>query len=243
MGESIYKSGAYWEQNRTYHVEDSPWKAKQIVRMLDKHKLRPLTVCEIGCGAGEILRQLSGHLPGAALFGYDISPEAIQVAKERENDRLHFFRADPLERQTQQFDLLLCMDVIEHIDDYLGFLRKMLPLGKFALFHIPLDMTVQGMLFRRTPLVMRNREALGHLHYFMKETALATLEDTGYQIVDWSYTFSGELGGGFKRALAAFPKRLVSLLHTGLAARLFAGFSLLVLARRRSEEGETTGPR
>ncbi|HVQ39324.1 MAG TPA: hypothetical protein VMS31_17425, partial [Pyrinomonadaceae bacterium] len=59
---SIYQTGEYVERNPTYHVEDSPWKAQHILSLMQKNALQPRTICEIGCGAGEILRQLQSWL-------------------------------------------------------------------------------------------------------------------------------------------------------------------------------------
>ena len=57
----------------------------------------------------------------------------------------------------------------------------------YKIYHIPLDMSVISVL-NNYPSVAR--ENVGHLHYFMKDTALATLQDTGQEIVDWFYTKS-----------------------------------------------------
>jgi ubiquinone/menaquinone biosynthesis C-methylase UbiE len=54
----IYTNGDYIKKNPTWHVENSAWKAEQILTMLSKHNLTPQTICEVGCGAGEILAQL-----------------------------------------------------------------------------------------------------------------------------------------------------------------------------------------
>lgn len=35
MLEQLYTSGEYLEKNPTWHVEESPWKAKQVIRMLN----------------------------------------------------------------------------------------------------------------------------------------------------------------------------------------------------------------
>lgn len=229
MDESIYQSGEYVEKNPTYHVEDSAWKARQILRMMSSHQLSPRTICEIGCGAGEILRQLQAQLPETTeLDGYEISPQGFALCQERANERLRFHCADLLSSDAGPFDLLLCIDVFEHVEDYLGFLRRLRPRAARHIFHIPLDISAQGVL-RAGPLMLE-REEVGHLHYFMKETALATLRDTGYEIVDWFYT-PGALANprSLKARLARWPRKLCSLVNQDLTVRLLGGYSLLVL--------------
>src|SRR4051794_23494438 len=113
---NIYTDGEYLQKNPQYHVEDSPWKAKQILKMLAKQQLHPQTVCEIGCGAGEVLRQLQLQLPSETrFFGYEISPQGIELCRARQNERLQFFNEDLLASKVEPFDLLLCIDVFEHV--------------------------------------------------------------------------------------------------------------------------------
>lgn len=229
--ESIYQTGEYLEKNPTYHVEDSAWKAGQILRMIEKHELRPQSICEVGCGAGEILKQLQSRLPTAAQFvGYEISPQAFALCQERANQQLRFFCADLVATQSEKFDLLLCLDVFEHVEDYLGFLRGLLSKGEFKIFHIPLDLSVQW-VWRKRP-IMREREQAGHLHYFMKETALATLQDAGYEVIDWFYT-PGAIANprSVKAKLASLPRRLLSAINQDLVVRILGGYSLLVLTK------------
>src|SRR5215472_18256240 len=47
MIEEMYTSGEYLEKNPTWHVEESPWKAKQIMRMLNQSGIAPRTICEV----------------------------------------------------------------------------------------------------------------------------------------------------------------------------------------------------
>ena len=56
--EEKYVTKEYLDNNPTWHVEDSPWKAKQILKIIRRNSLHPNSICEIGCGVGEILRQL-----------------------------------------------------------------------------------------------------------------------------------------------------------------------------------------
>jgi hypothetical protein len=227
----MYQTGEYLNKNPTYHVEDSAWKADQILSMMQKHDLHPRTICEVGCGAGEILKQLQTRLPpDTRLFGYEISPQAIALCRERENEGLRFFCEDLLAAENKCFDLLLCLDVFEHVEDYLRFLRGLQGKGELKLFHIPLDLSVQW-VWRQRP-IMREREQAGHLHYFMKETALATLQDAGYEVIDWCYT-PGAIANprSVKAKLASLPRRLLSAINQDLVVRILGGYSLLVLAR------------
>ncbi|MBI5960299.1 MAG: methyltransferase domain-containing protein [Chloroflexi bacterium] len=228
----LYLSGEYIEKNPTLHVEDSAWKTKHIVQMLQKHHLSPMTLCEIGCGAGEILRLLQLQLPPETqLYGYEISRQAYELCKTRENDRLHFFCEDLLVHTIDiPYDLVLCMDVIEHVEDYMGFVRQLRSKGTYKLFHIPLEISVQTVL-RASP-ILKGRHQYGHLHYFTRDTALATLQDTGYEIVDWFYTpVNLDLAKTVKAKLAKLPRRLFSRLNFDLTTRILGGYSLMVLTK------------
>lgn len=59
MTTQIYTDGKYLQENPTWHLEDSPWKAEHILRMMQKNQLMPRSICEVGCGAGGILQQLT----------------------------------------------------------------------------------------------------------------------------------------------------------------------------------------
>jgi|ADGO01.1.fsa_nt_gi hypothetical protein len=114
MSENIYTQGAYLEHNPTWHIEDSPWKARHIIEILRRNKIRPRTVVEIGSGAGEILRQLQLSLDAEAqLVGYEVSPQAIALSQARANQALRFVQGDFLSASTEYFDLVLMIDLIE----------------------------------------------------------------------------------------------------------------------------------
>ncbi|MDX9745689.1 MAG: hypothetical protein WCX84_00020 [Syntrophales bacterium] len=84
------------------------------------------------------------------------------------------------------FDIVMAIDVFEHVEDCFGFLRKLKEKAEYKIFHIPLDLSVQTVL-RSFPII-HGRKSVGHIHYFTKETALETLKDTGYLIIDYFYT-------------------------------------------------------
>jgi ubiquinone/menaquinone biosynthesis C-methylase UbiE len=231
MSEKMYTTGEYLEKNPTWHVEDSAWKAKQILKIIERNKLQPSSICEVGCGAGEILNQLYLQMPSTVSFvGYEISPQAFELCQQRKKDRLQFHLKNIFEDNKVYFDIVLAIDVIEHVEDYFGFLRSLREKGQYKIFHIPLDISVQKVL--RGALI-KLRQTVGHIHYFTKETALATLAETGYEILDYFYTASSiDLPAkSFKALLARLPRKILYKLNKDIAVRVLGGYSLMVLTK------------
>ena len=228
---AIYRNGNYLKDNPTWHVEESPFKVRQIQRMMKQQRLTPKTVCDVGCGAGLVLAELQQHLPGDCLcWGYDISPDALAMSAGRGNEKLHFRLQDIRKDQPDTyFDLLLMLDVFEHVEDYIGLVRAVRSKARQKLFHIPLDLSVQAVLRKNGLLLRRDHHA--HLHYFTKETALRTLTDAGYTIVDYFFTPRCiELGDLLVQKIARIPRRLCFAILPELTVRVLGGYSLMVLA-------------
>jgi cyclopropane fatty-acyl-phospholipid synthase-like methyltransferase len=225
-----YVDGEYAAKNPLWHVDESAFKARHILRMLERHALEPRTIGEVGCGAGEVLRLLQAKMDrGCRFWGYDIAPHALEMCRSRANDRLQFKLADIREDDTAFFDLMLVLDVFEHVEDYLGFLNGIRSKSEFKIFHIPLDLSVQAVLRKRG--LLKRREVHRHLHYFTKETALETLRDAGYDVLDHVFTPRCiELGNETAQKVARLPRRLCFAIHRDLTVRVLGGYSLLVLA-------------
>lgn len=232
MFERRYTSEEHLEKNPNWHIEESPWKVSHITRLLRANSLHPETIGEIGCGFGEVLRLLQKELDESSEFwGYEISPVAFAEAQKRANSRLHFRLGDLSTEPEMRFDLLLALDVVEHVEDYLGFLQQIRPKGQWKIFQVPLELSAQTVLRRRA--LIQQRVRMGHLHYFTKETFLRTLEDCSYEILDSVYTSSSlELPTHvLTTKLMRGPRRLCSLFSKDLTARLLGGYRLMVLAR------------
>src|SRR4051812_12438948 len=164
-------TGEYLKNNPTWHVEYSPPKAANILRMMEKNRLHPKTVCEVGCGAGEVLRLLQLKMDGQCRFwGYDVAPDAIALARTRENERLTFETADLGEIDTPIFDLMLALEVVDHVEDYLGFLRMLKTRSEWKIFSFSLDFSAQSAI--RKGALLQRRVVHSHRHHFSKETAV-----------------------------------------------------------------------
>ena len=231
---TIYNDGTYLSQNPTWHEEDSPFKANAIANMLVKNQVSFSSICEVGCGTGGVLRNLRKLCGGTNTkwVGFDISENAIALAKKNPESSGIVFEAKDVFRLDETFDVMLVVDVFEHVPDYMGFIRACKERARYKIYHIPLDMHVSAAL-RESYLVARN--SVGHLHYFSEKTALATLSDTGHEVIDATLTPGAlelsRLHPSFKTTLANVPRLVVGQFNVSLAARLFGGYSLLVLTK------------
>lgn len=227
----MYETDLYGEKNPTWHEEDAPWKAGHIEEMIKRNKVPFGRICEVGCGTGQILLTLEKAFPTASLSGYEISPQAFRRASPKETPRTKFYLKDLLAESDSNFDLVLAIDVMEHVEDYISFLKRLKDCGTYKVFHIPLDLSAQSIL-RAWPIAELRRN-VGHIQYFFKQTALATLEDCGYTVVDHCYTASRlELPNqAFSSRMMRIPRRMIYALNADFAVRLLGGYSLLVLAK------------
>jgi cyclopropane fatty-acyl-phospholipid synthase-like methyltransferase len=227
----MYTDGTYQEKNPLWHIDESPFKVGQIMRMFHRRHLHPKTIAEIGCGAGEVLKLLQEKMEGGCRFwGYDISPQSLEMCQSRANERLHFKLADITEEKEAFFEMILVLDVIEHVEDFFGFLKGIRPKSALKIFHIPLDLSVQAVSRKRG--LLKRRELYGHIHYFTKETALAALKECGYELVDYFYTPRCiQLAKDTVQKIARLPRTICFLIHEDLTVRILGGYSLLVLAK------------
>jgi len=230
--EDMYTDGDYLKNNPTWDVEDAPWKADLIFRMMEKHQIIPATICEVGCGCGEILHQLQLKLPETTKFiGYEISPQAFELCKQRSNKQLSFHLENYSNVTDNSCDLILLIDLIEHLEDYFRFLRDVKDKSQYKILHIPLDLFVLSVLHPQ--FLLGQKKKVGHLHSFTKDLALQMLQDLGYEIMDYSYTAGYALPRdfGLKDRLLKIPRRLLFPVAPDLTVRVFGGYSLLILVK------------
>jgi SAM-dependent methyltransferase len=226
-----YESGEYLASNPTWDEEDSEWKARQVSAMMEKNHITPKSIVEVGCGAGGILASLHDESPEVEYSGYEIAPDASKFWGKHSEKKITFSVADFLYEKTNHFDVLLLLDVFEHVPNPFEFLSEMHGRADYYIFHIPLDLSAMSVA-REVPL-LNVREKVGHIHYYTKGLALALLKECGYQVLDSSYTGAAFTGPQitWKGRLARLPRRILFGLNRDLGVRLLGGDTLIVLAK------------
>lgn len=227
-----YISKDYLANNPTWDIEDSPWKSSFVTDILKSNGITPYSICDLGCGAGGVLAQLRKKYPDIELFGYDIAPDAACFWPKHKQEKITFVSGDFFKLNTKTYDVILLLDVIEHVSDPFRFLNALLDKSKYFIFHIPLDLSAIN-LIREKPILYARKKAF-HINYFTKNLALSLLEECGFKIIEWKY--SGAAFNNprrtFKTRMANIPRKILNTINKEIGVRTLGGETLFVLAQR-----------
>jgi 2-polyprenyl-6-hydroxyphenyl methylase/3-demethylubiquinone-9 3-methyltransferase len=144
-------AGDWWDPDGSEAMlhKLNPVRLKYIRDRIDQHSqcdervrqpLEGKTALDVGCGAGLLAEPLARL--GATVTGVDASSELIAVAREHAQAmalEVDYCAADLLEIEGQ-FDLVTCMEVIEHVADpaaFLGALARRLAPGGLLILSTP----------------------------------------------------------------------------------------------------------
>lgn len=98
----------------------------KLWRKYRKDSGEPL-ILDIGCGAGTTLKELNRAGRG---YGMDVSTTALEYCLQRGIDSVCMGDASQLPHRSERFDLVLSVDVLEHVEDDVGAMREMYRVAK-----------------------------------------------------------------------------------------------------------------
>lgn len=168
---------------------------KDITPLLPAHAER---VLEIGCGTGATLAWLKNEGRADWVGGIELNPAAAALARPR----LNLLLEGDVDRQIEQLppqsiDLILCLDVLEHLVDPWQTLQRIesrLRPGGQLIVSLPNIRHYSVLL----PLLLRGRwhyEPAGimdrtHLRFFSRQTAVELLQQAGLPVSQLRSTYA-----------------------------------------------------
>lgn len=166
-----------------YEVEETHWwyvGRRRIIRSLVEKICTTLNnanprILDVGCGTGANLKMLAAH--GQA-EGVDISPQAVEFCRERGLNSVKLGAIEHLPYDTDSFDLVTALDVVEHLDDDVAGLREMRRVlrrdGRLLVF-VPAFMFLWGV----------QDDVSNHRRRYTLPSLLSAVEAAGFSI-EWS---------------------------------------------------------
>jgi 2-polyprenyl-3-methyl-5-hydroxy-6-metoxy-1,4-benzoquinol methylase len=131
-------------------------KAIEMIR-----RAQPSTILELGCGEGYVLRALVDAGISAELTGIELDDRAAQLASERLGSRA------TIERRAARFDMVMMLEVLEHIPDP----AQMLPIldsltNGWVLLSVPWEPVFRGLNLMRGKNITRLGNDPDHVNHW-----------------------------------------------------------------------------
>jgi trans-aconitate methyltransferase len=196
-----------------------------LARLLDG--LAFTSLLDVGCGEGSALGYLHARYPDVRLAGIDVSAEAVAQARSAcpwARFTVGDFSAVPA---GEQHDLVTCFDVLEHVEDDVGFLRDLATVSRRHVFCA----TVQG---RMRP----EERAIGHVRNYSRgelQRKMGEVGLTAVRTVEWGFPFYSPL---FRSTVSATGSDSLSHGRYGLARRLVCHALYAVFLLNSWERGD-----
>jgi len=224
----FYSSGSFYDNNTTNSFA-SKWKALLVTDILETIPQQLKIIADVGSGDCMVARHIANVKSNLLIDCYDVTPPEHRFNID-ETPQLKFYPLSALESSDKQYDLIMALDVIEHVACPRTFLSSLAMRTRRVLLHVPLDLSVVSML---RPAILREQlESAGHVTFYNVETLRIFFHSMGMYPTVFKLT----------DAYRQFPQnptlaqKLVRLMRTVLAcqsrtfsANLLGGQTALVL--------------
>ncbi len=130
-------------------------------------------VLDAGCGSGRTLVELADY--GGEVSGIELNTDAAQLARNRGLGEVQVGRLEELPWDEGTFDLITCLDVIEHVPDDVAALvelRRVARSGGWLLVTVPAYQALWS----------RHDEANHHYRRYSRPSLRAAARSAGWQI-------------------------------------------------------------
>ena len=146
------------------------------------HDVRKVRILDVGCGTGEFAMKLKSYKEDANVYGLDISPHMINIAKAKFNGEIDFKIGDveKMPYEDDYFDYLTCSHSFHHYPHKKKAVREMFrilkPKGKIMIIDGCKDSLLGRVIF--DVIVTAHEKGVHHLH---SSQFARILEETGFR--------------------------------------------------------------
>lgn len=154
-------------------------------------KVKPGSVLEVGCGEGFLALALGAQ--GYSVLGLDVREEALAFARQKAlehglDKKLEFNYGDiySLPPKTLEADLLVCCEVLEHLENPEKALEEVFSLPiPYAIFSVPREPLWRILNIMRLHYIKDLGNTPGHINHWSKKSFRVLIE-TRYRILQVS---------------------------------------------------------
>lgn len=180
MDKRIYHETFKLEKDYWWHVSKRRLVQQVIRKSVNGNK--DVRILDAGCGTGIMMSELSNYFPN--VYGLDKSPLALAFCRKRGLRDVHHGNLERrLPFKDGTFDVVICLDVIEHLN------HDGLALKEFRRILKP-----KGLVIISVPayqfLWTKHDEILWHKRRYRRGQLIKLIQSVGFKIVKASYFYS-----------------------------------------------------
>ena len=155
-------------------------KADHAVVLCARAGLRPETLVEIGCGDGALLAELGARGLARVLDGFELSPTAAALARDRTiagARRIEAYDGEHVPAPDGAYDLAVLSHVVEHVEDPAPLLREAARVAPAVLVEVPLEANRSA----GRPAKRAEAARIGHIQFLDRAAVHALVAGAGLQ--------------------------------------------------------------
>ena len=188
------------------HEKDSNWKVSKIIPLVDKFisyiNKDIINLLDVGGGAGLILNMISIYIEKnysikVNKYLLDLSPGMLEVQKKKNLDFKKAFNEDirKTSLSNKEIDLILMIDVLEHVPQPMEALEEVKRISKFIIFKVPLE---NNLISRMRNIIHKGKprknaiETIGHINVYDINKLKYQIEKHTGSVLNFYFTNSFE---------------------------------------------------
>jgi ubiquinone/menaquinone biosynthesis C-methylase UbiE len=147
------------------------WLMRGFMRALDRSlpETNPSAVLEVGVGEGEVSARVAGSFQSAFVIGVDLPSESLAEGWKGRGLRGAFGDAQRLPFRDRSFDLVLAIEVLEHLPDPAGALSEIARVAKGdVVLSVPREPIWRVGNLARAKYVRRFGDTPGHIQHWSR---------------------------------------------------------------------------
>jgi len=179
--------------------------------------LQDVRLLDVGGGAGLILKGVADYLREENInvkkYALDLSKEMLQIQKENNPDMIMLLEGgiEKTSFREKEIDLVLMVDVLEHVSDPVAALKELSRISKYVIFKVPMENNVYYNilnLVKRGGLRREIYEKVGHVHFYSFRKLRRQLVEYAGDVLEYAFIndFRYMLSEGYHRKLAVREK-------------------------------------
>src|SRR5262245_32096652 len=180
----------YWGYTEFKQTQNHGYLWPAVLDEVHRLAVSPVRVMDAGCGSGAFSKALHQNL-GCAIYGCDLSESGIALARENAPEcrfELLSLYDDFVECFGTQFDMVVSIEVVEHLYDPMSFVtrvREALTPGGVFVLTTPYHGYMKNLMIATLDRCDAHYNPLnkgGHIKFWSKRTITKLLESAGFDV-------------------------------------------------------------